>query len=203
MGRPSLAGRPHPARTRRGRCYPLRSTDQAGQPRQPESAQPRDGGPQQIMAKRARGTTTRPGQRRPMQRPAARPVAAPAPARGSRRARRRSPTKRRREPPSSRPRSSRRSRRRPTTARRARPQRPLRRRPGAIVLEPGRRGRQRVRLCRPRRPPDRHRRRDAGGRPHGPVGRRPGDAHHALTGSAGRRSRPTGATIASCHPRAG
>ena len=30
------------------------------------------------MAKRARGTTTRPGQRRPMQRPAARP-AAPAP----------------------------------------------------------------------------------------------------------------------------
>jgi hypothetical protein len=31
------------------------------------------------MAKRARGTTTRPGQRRPMQRPAARP-AAPAPA---------------------------------------------------------------------------------------------------------------------------
>jgi len=31
------------------------------------------------MAKRARGTTTRPGQRRPMQRPATRPVA-PAPA---------------------------------------------------------------------------------------------------------------------------
>lgn len=31
------------------------------------------------MAKRARGTTTRPGQRRPMQRPAARPAPAPAP----------------------------------------------------------------------------------------------------------------------------
>jgi hypothetical protein len=32
------------------------------------------------MAKRARGTTTRPGQRRPMQRPPARPAAAAAPA---------------------------------------------------------------------------------------------------------------------------
>jgi hypothetical protein len=31
----------------------------------------------QIMAKRARGTTTRPGQRRPMQRQAARPAARP------------------------------------------------------------------------------------------------------------------------------
>ena len=41
----------------------------------PGPSDPNDGGPHQIMAKRARGTTTRPGQRRPKQRPAARPAA--------------------------------------------------------------------------------------------------------------------------------
>src|SRR5690242_20273293 len=78
MGRPSLAGPPCPARTSPTRCYPLRSTDQPAGHASPRRSNPRDGGPQQIMAKRARGTTTRPGQRRPMQRAAARP-AAPAP----------------------------------------------------------------------------------------------------------------------------
>jgi len=39
---------------------------------------PIDGGPSQTMAKRVRGSTSRPGQRRPLQRTAARPAAKPA-----------------------------------------------------------------------------------------------------------------------------
>lgn len=44
---------------------------------------PRDGGPPPLMAKRARGTTSRPGQRRPIQRPSGRPDAAAAPGAGA------------------------------------------------------------------------------------------------------------------------